>query len=287
MEEVMNLYVLARRALLDALESLGSHLTAVVLVGAQAVYLRTGEAELAVAPFTTDGDIVLDPACLAEFPPLDQELLRAGFLPRSSESVGAWVTRLSAKPGLNVEVTIDFMVPSSVSPGRGRRALLPGHAPKVARTVSGLDGALVDCDVMILTSLERADSRTFNLRVAGPAALLVAKMFKLKDRAGTGRMNDKDALDVLRLLRGTPTVEMSRRMAVLIDDVRAGESARKGIVLLQEMFDSESAEGVRMAVRAAGPLADPDEIAKSCVLLVRDLMDEIQSQLTSPVPGPS
>jgi hypothetical protein len=43
------LYILARCVLLDALEALGAHCHAVVLVGAQAVYLRVGEADLAVA----------------------------------------------------------------------------------------------------------------------------------------------------------------------------------------------------------------------------------------------
>ena len=48
------LYVMARRVLLDALEALGAHRDAIILVGAQAVYLRVGEADLAVAPYTTD-----------------------------------------------------------------------------------------------------------------------------------------------------------------------------------------------------------------------------------------
>ena len=47
------LYVVARRVLLDALDALGTHREAVVVVGAQAIYLRVGEADLAVAAFTT------------------------------------------------------------------------------------------------------------------------------------------------------------------------------------------------------------------------------------------
>lgn len=43
------LYVLARQVLLDALEALGAHRDAIVLVGAQAVYLHVGDADLAVA----------------------------------------------------------------------------------------------------------------------------------------------------------------------------------------------------------------------------------------------
>ena len=54
-------YVAARRVLLDALEALDDHRAALILVGAQAIYMHTGEGDLAVAPYTTDGDIALDP----------------------------------------------------------------------------------------------------------------------------------------------------------------------------------------------------------------------------------
>jgi len=50
-------YVLARSALLDALQALGPHLDALVLVGAQAVYLPTVDADLIVVPTTTDADL--------------------------------------------------------------------------------------------------------------------------------------------------------------------------------------------------------------------------------------
>ena len=87
------LYVLARRVLLDALDALGPHQDAIVLVGAQAVYLRVGEADLAVAPFTTDGDLAIDPAVLAEIPPLERALMDAGFVPKTKDSVGIWITK--------------------------------------------------------------------------------------------------------------------------------------------------------------------------------------------------
>jgi hypothetical protein len=80
---VDELYVLARRVLLDALYALGKHRDAIVLVGAQAVYLHVGDAGLAIAPFTSDGDLVLNPAVLAEIPPLETALRDAGFLPKT------------------------------------------------------------------------------------------------------------------------------------------------------------------------------------------------------------
>jgi hypothetical protein len=53
--------------------------------------------------------------------------------------------------------------------------ILPGHDTRAARILRGLDGAVVDVDVMSLAALETSDVRSFEVRVAGPAALLVAK----------------------------------------------------------------------------------------------------------------
>ena len=49
-------YVLARAVLLDALEALGDQRDAVIVVGAQAVYMHTGAIEMAVPEFTLDAD---------------------------------------------------------------------------------------------------------------------------------------------------------------------------------------------------------------------------------------
>ena len=44
------LYVRAREVLLDALEALGPHRGSIILVGAQAIYLHTGEAASGLSP---------------------------------------------------------------------------------------------------------------------------------------------------------------------------------------------------------------------------------------------
>lgn len=49
-------YVEARRVLLNALDALRPHLDAVVVVGAQAVYLRTAGRLEGYQPFRTDAD---------------------------------------------------------------------------------------------------------------------------------------------------------------------------------------------------------------------------------------
>ncbi len=81
---VDELYLIARRVLLDALEALGPHRDAAILVGAQAIYLHTGKADIGVAEYTTDADFALDPALLDETPPLEQVLKNAGFTPMGS-----------------------------------------------------------------------------------------------------------------------------------------------------------------------------------------------------------
>ena len=62
-------YVEARRALLDALTALQSHVDAFVLIGAQAVYLRTAGRLPGYQPFTPDADLALDPSRLAASSP--------------------------------------------------------------------------------------------------------------------------------------------------------------------------------------------------------------------------
>ena len=73
MTGVSDLEVRARRALLDALEALGPHLDAVVLIGAQAIYLHTGDAPVALAPFTKD-------ACYCKGIVLNYAFIRSAFL---------------------------------------------------------------------------------------------------------------------------------------------------------------------------------------------------------------
>ncbi len=193
------------------------------------------------------------------------------------ESVGAWVTHRPTTHNPNTEVAIDLLVPASISPGKGRRAArLPGHDTRVARIVRGLDGIIADADVMSVAALDTSDKRAFDIRVAGPGALLVAKVHKIQDRAGTARAMDKDALDVLRLLRGTTTSDHASRMRLILGDENARPVARDALEFFRRQFASRVGEGIEMAVRAVGALDDPVEIAASCELLANELLTELE-----------
>jgi hypothetical protein len=256
-------YVAARRVLLDALDALGAHRDALVLVGAQAIYLHTGEGDLAVAPYTTDGDLALDPARLSSEPTLEDAMRLAGF--RLEEQPGIW-------RGAGA-VEIDLLVPEAVGGGGTRGARLGVHGNRAARKVRGLEAALVDNAPREIAALAQGDDRVFALAVAGPGALLVAKLHKLADRRDApSRLDDKDALDVLRLLRATRTDDIAEVLQRLSKDQRSAEVTSEALEQLRGLFGRSEAQGCQMAARAATPLEDAATIAASAATLAGDLL---------------
>jgi hypothetical protein len=115
------LYVRARAALLDSAEALSAHLDAVVLVGAQAVYMHTGDADLAIAEYTTDADFAISPTELAAAPLLEGVLTKAGFTAR--EHPGGWLSPQG--------VYVDLMVPEALAGPGTRGARLGEHGKRV------------------------------------------------------------------------------------------------------------------------------------------------------------
>lgn len=259
------LHVAARSVLLDALVAAATYRSSLIVVGAQAVYLRIDEARpLAVAGFTTDGDIVIDPALLPTTPPLEATLSGAGFV--RTAHPGSWA-RTIAIDGRQIEVQIDFMVPEAVAPGRGRRSVaLQGHDRHATRRVHGLEAALVDHGPMRIAAIDAADSRAVTAQVAGPAALLIAKTHKVSERVETGRHRrtpvDKDAGDMFRLVQATSIADMATgfRSALAADVSR--DIARSALDQLAALFGHRSGAGVAMATRAIGIAGeDPETIA--------------------------
>ena len=256
------LYVHARNALLDAADTLAEQLDAVVLVGAQAIYLHTGDAEFATAEYTTDADFCVAPADLSNTPLLAELLEARGFSLR--ENPGAW----TSPDG----IPVDLMVPDALAGAGSRGARLGPHGKKAARRAKGLEGALVDRARMKIASLDPTDDREVAMFVAGPAALLVAKVHKIADRAGTrDRASDKDALDLLRLLQAIDTATLAAGLVRLGDHKLSATVTADGMSRLAALFGPQAA-GTRMAIRAAGPGADHDVISASFTALVSDLL---------------
>jgi hypothetical protein len=245
-------YVAARRVLLDALEALRAHGQAVIVAGAQAVYLRTGEGEIGIAPYTTDGDLAIDPTTLQDEPQLETAM-RAAHFTRSLTEPGIWLATTTVD-GEELTIPVDLIVPEGVAPPGGRRgARLGPHGNRAARRAVGLEAALVDHSTMTVTALEPADTRQFEVEVAGAAALLVAKAHKIHDRLASnrpGRAEDKDAADVYRLMQTTSPTDVAARLGTLRQHEIAGPVTEAAIGYLVELFGRRNGEGLQMAVRA-------------------------------------
>lgn len=247
--------VVARRVLLDALTALQVHRNAITLVGAQAVHLRTAGGGLTVPSYTTDADLGVDPLHLDDEPLLEQIMLTAGFSRGSNP--GSWLR--PEKIGDRVEdIVVDLMVADTFSaPGSRRSGVIPPHSRDATRRTPGLEPSAVDFDVLPVPSLEPdRDTRVFDARVAGVAALLIAKAYKLGERfreADQRRLVNKDAGDVLRLMLATDTGPVIERLVVLRGNPRTETTTGRGLEYLNQLFGGPRRPGVDMAVAALAP----------------------------------
>ena len=264
-------YIEARETLLDAVEALGPHRDAVILVGAQAVYVHTKSVDdsFAVAPFTYDADIALDPGRLADSPAIVDAMGRAGF-------------RLTDPPGTfrrDGGAQVDLLVPAAVGGGGRRGARLGVHGHEAARKAHGLEGALVSHARRRIASLVADAERSCSLKVAGPAALLVAKVHKIGERLEASehrqRQLPKDAFDIYRLLRAIDTAELAEEFQRLRSHETSSRAASDALSLFRNLFGSRSDRGPELLVGAVGPLEDPAFIIESSVALGQDLLEAI------------
>jgi hypothetical protein len=129
----------------------------------------------------------------------------------------------------------------------------------------------------LLSSLEPEDERQLQVKVAGRSALLVAKLHKLADRRNSPRrQDDKDALDIYRLLQAIPLNVFAAGIGALQDESVSAEVTRDAMTHLSEMFGTIEADGCQMAARAVELLDNPDTVAASCAALAQDLLQALQ-----------
>ena len=152
------------------------------------------------------------------------------------------------------------------------------HGSRAARQVRGLEGALVSQRTMGIGSLAAGDERSFELQVAGPAALLVAKIHQLADRAGepsSPRLQNKDAFDVYRLLLAMQASELADETAVLLKDGRSQEVTEEAMGRFGKLFGTQSTPGTLLVVDHIGTLEDPAFIAASVVALGQEFLNMV------------
>ena len=268
------IYVSSRKVLLDALESLGGERSAVILVGAQAVHLRVGDSGTAVVSRTTDADLSLNPQLLTGRPDLASAMRAANLRLRTDrnghEEPGIWIS--PPLPGAPSGVTVDLLVADALSAEKGKRAaVLTGQDARAARYVYGIEAALYDNGPLVVAALDNTDPRSFEIAVAGPAALLIAKLVKLTERLSSGRLDPKDAFEIYRLLQGdvqaiaqgwiqAEAEELSKPVAAVAEGA------------LRELFAADGSRGAEIAGDFARGRDDPVTVSQSSRALAQELL---------------
>ena len=278
------LMVEARRVLLDALDALADHRNSLVLVGAQAVYLRTDEIALSFsASYTTDADLAIDPTTLAETPTRGDVMGTAGFERILPDRPGIW-GKAVVVDGRDEIIPVDLIVPEALA-GAGRRgARLAGHGKQAAGRAVGLEAAIVDRAPMTITAMDPTDKRTITVDVAGPTALLVAKLHKIGERtaqaeARPDRVIAKDAADSYRLMLHLGADQAAPGFESLREHPVAGDPTQIALRYLEALFAAPAAAGVRLAVEGLSSDVPADRVEAVCVGFTQSVLNRLTLQL--------
>jgi hypothetical protein len=146
-----------------------------------------------------------------------------------------------------------------------------------ARRVLGIEGALVDRSEMRIAALTTDDVRTHTLKVAGPAALLVAKQYKIFERlAQPARQRPRDSHDGYRLLREIEPEVFVAGFELMLGNEISATVARDAIGHLETLFGEPEAVGAQQAAEAVAPLVEEPEIVSiRCAALAREVLSAI------------
>ncbi len=192
---------------------------------------------------------------------------------------GIWLKPVLVE-GRPVSVPIDLIVPEAAAPAGGRRGVRLGpHGKQAARRAVGLEAALVDNSVMTIAALDSLDTRFVEAKVAGAAALLVAKLHKLHDRVDRGRedrLHDKDAADIIRLMQATAPAEMAATLAILAKGNLAGPSTLDAIKYLDNLFGRRGRPGIDMAAEALRIAMPKDRVLALCVAYTEGVLKSLE-----------
>ncbi|HTU68830.1 MAG TPA: hypothetical protein VMF11_00800 [Candidatus Baltobacteraceae bacterium] len=228
-------YAISRATLIDALRALAPLSSdGFILVGAQAVYLRSSQVELPIPAYTLDGDVVVDPRKIRRPRVIADSLEAAGFALRGHNGL---YHRYRA-PLEHLRATeIDVFVPARFDADWN----LEGYNSRdVAAVMSqaGLELALVDHSPMPLEAISEPRAPLV-VEVAGITALVVGKAWKLGERHAQGPEEfskvAKDVLDVYRLLQGSNPSQLVIALQAIPRERRYSETAHQAVDYLRAL----------------------------------------------------
>lgn len=263
----------ARLALLDALEALEPHLDSLILVGSQAIYIHTYGRNSKVAEFTRDADLAIDSRILNPSPLIELLLDEAGFKLKDPRLPGGWSSE--------TDVRVDIMVAEVFSGTDGPSADVGPHGETVARSTRGIEGCLADNSYRTICSKDETDGRSFEIKVAGPAALIIAKSFKIHERISDSsrRLEDKDAHDVYRILSTISLATVISGIETMLKDEAIRPVVVEGLGYVEILFAAGfDAEGSMRAGRAELGVGDPQIVAQAASILAGELILECRAR---------
>jgi hypothetical protein len=245
--------VIARNVMLDALDALVDHRSALTIIGAQAVYEQTKSLVGRPTVATKHADVCVDPSLLATGPLLADAMTKAGFSLSMSDRPGIWGKSVDV-PGLNETVQVDLLVPNATAGAGTRGARLGAHGKRAAGRAEGLEMVMLDFNVMPISALDGSGRTAGDIKVAGVGALLCAKSYKLaerlqaRDAGGRNRVKSKDAGDVWRLMLVSDPRDVAARFDAAEGHSVLGQAIRLGRSYLKQVFDPRDGEGLALAV---------------------------------------
>ena len=178
-------------------------------------------------------------------------------------------------PKKHAHILCFFAVTSRIPPNG---SVSRPHGRDVLRITDGLDSALIDNSVLTISSFEAEDPRSYEMKVAGPAALIIAKTAKIGDRlmGSSERLTSKDAHDVYRLLLATQTELLGQLFQKLLSNPISASESQIGLTAFTQLFaKSQDAPGNRLVAEAAKGIEDADLLMASSWALASDLVETL------------
>lgn len=251
--------------LLSTLSLLGEHRDAITLIGSHAVHERTKTLAGVDSTTTKDGDLAITPELVSDNPSIESLMRSAGFELKASSRPGQWFRGLD-KDG-NQTNSIDLLSPNAMA-GRGRRSvgnLADVHGTIAVGRAEGIELATYDRDLLRLESLD-GSGEYIEAWVAGTAALVCAKSYKLHERiadarnkSSEGRVQPKDASDLWRLIATSDGSEVRATFEEYASHPVIGDSVTKGMAMIRDLI--ESGEVVHLAELNLGQQVAPGRTA--------------------------
>jgi len=210
---------------------------------------------------TKDGDIVVDPALVAQGQSIVDAMEAAGFQQYDENNPGIYSRQPGTKP------SVDLLVPEAVAGSGTRSARLGTRREWAAGRAKGLELALLDADIMELRSLRADGPPAIQVRVAGCAALLCAKAYKLGERvfkAQVGhrdRVRPKDATDMYRLMQASDPTQIADTFQRYHDHLQYGAAIRQGEQYILSLFAADGTGTALVAGRAGDPNTTRQQIS--------------------------